>query len=101
MSVWLLIYMGVSVQIDSRILVLASTGQGNLQKKVPVRRHPASQPVARHVASALLNTCPALMGGRYLHQPNRHVRTQRPDCNDVIHIHTSTEGGSMARSQGV
>jgi hypothetical protein len=27
-------------KIDSRILVLASTGQGNLQKKVPVRKHP-------------------------------------------------------------
>jgi hypothetical protein len=34
-SVWLLIYIGVLVQIDSRILVLASTGQGNLQKKSP------------------------------------------------------------------
>jgi hypothetical protein len=39
MSVWLLICIGVSVQINSRILVLASTGQGNLQKNPPVRRH--------------------------------------------------------------
>ena len=39
-SVCLLICIGVSVQIGSRILVFASTGQGLFKKKVPVRKHP-------------------------------------------------------------
>jgi hypothetical protein len=55
-SVWLLICIGVlvQVQIDSRILVLASTGQGNLQKNLPVRRHSAqthSKPSTEQVYS--------------------------------------------------
>jgi hypothetical protein len=33
--------MGTLYKIGSRILILASIGQGILQKKVPVRRHPA------------------------------------------------------------
>jgi hypothetical protein len=41
-SVYLLICIGVSVQIGSRILVFASMGQGLFKKKVPVRKHLAN-----------------------------------------------------------
>jgi len=35
---------GTLYKIGSRILVLASTGQGNLQKNLPVRRHSVDGP---------------------------------------------------------
>jgi hypothetical protein len=66
--------MGTLYKIGSRILILASIGQGNLQKKVLVRRHPG-QPLTLKIFSNFESTIP-VAGRTYVYSRFRVDREE-------------------------